>query len=158
MPSLRHSRFIEPALNGLFCMAAYTADRSGKRYMCKCLFTIGVVFVSLMLAGCGNSSDKPSQPSSDLPSYELVQDKSFSDATVTKVIWDIVVPKTVTKQSLTALLNALYEKEKAEHSDAAVISIYAYADKEHEEEGMGRWLAWLMTNNGGSCVITARRR
>ena len=46
------------------------------------------------------------------------------------------------------MLNSLYEKEKAEHSNAVVISIYAYADKEHEEEGMGRWLAWLMTNDG----------
>ena len=49
---------------------------------------------------------------------------------------------------MTALLDSLYEREKAEHSNAVVISIYAYADKAHQEEGMGRWLAWLMTNDG----------
>lgn len=120
----------------------------------RCLLAIAVVFVNLILSGCGNStatsdkSETSSQPAIALPSYEIIEDKSFSDPGATKVIWSIVVPKTVTKQSLTDLLNSLYEKEKADHSDAAVISIYAYADRDYEEEGLGRWLAWLMTNDG----------
>ena len=129
-----------------------------------CSLALAAMLVTMVLSGCGDAPDTSSQPAMNqpshpatskpvqvavaLPSYELVQDKSFSDPGATKIIWDIVVPKTVTRQSLTALLDSLYEREKAEHSNAVVISIYAYADKAHQEEGMGRWLAWLMTNDG----------
>jgi hypothetical protein len=121
---------------------------------CRPLLSVIVVFISFISSGCSDSAGT-SNPSSvaseqkvDLPSYEIIKNDSFSEPGVTKVIWSIVLPKTVTKQSLTALLNSLYEKEKEDHSNAATICIYAYSDRDYEEEGLGRWLAWLMTNDG----------
>jgi hypothetical protein len=110
-----------------------------------------------------NSNTKPTSSSSEdqlpeqkmtLPSFTLLKDSSYEDAGTAKVIWEILVPADVTKESLTNLLNDLYSQAKSkkfqQHNQATVIDIKAYMSKQHADSGMGQWVSWISKTGGQS--------
>lgn len=90
-------------------------------------------------------------PTPPLPTYTMYKDSSYEDAGTFKVLWEIIVSTDVTEETLTGLLNALYENamEKAAHvkDRPVVIDIKAYTSEEHASSGMAQWIGW-MTKDG----------
>lgn len=86
-------------------------------------------------------------PTISLPQYTLFKDKSYQDAGTFKVIWEIIVSPDITKDSLTVLLNGLYEEALAEavgiDDRPVVIDIKAYTSEEHATSGMAQWVGWI---------------
>jgi hypothetical protein len=118
---------------------------------------------AIALAGCGRQSrvgerianpSNSSQQKTNLPSFTLLKDSSYEDAGTAKVIWEILVPSDVTKESLTSLLNDLYSQAQSkkfkQHTAATVIDIKAFMSKEHAESGMGQWVGWISKAGGQS--------
>jgi hypothetical protein len=87
------------------------------------------------------------QQKTSLPSFTLLKDSSYEDAGTAKVIWEILVPADVTKESLTNLLNDLYSQAQSkkfqQHNQATVIDIKTYMSRQHAESGMGQWVGWI---------------
>lgn len=96
--------------------------------------------------------DSLPQEKEDLPKFTLLKDTSYEDAGTAKVIWVILVPPDITKESLSNLLNDLYSQGLAkrfkQHDQATVIDIKAYMSKEHAESGMGQWVGWINKSGG----------
>lgn len=90
-------------------------------------------------------------PTPPLPTYTMYEDSSYEDAGTFKVLWEIIVSTDVTEETLTALLQALYEKaaKKAAHVQdrPVVIDIKAYTSEEHASSIVAQWIGW-MTKDG----------
>lgn len=138
---------------------------------CALLFAIvaGVAlvgYIASLTSGGGSTSDPSPRPSAQedkpqlpqqktsLPSFTLLKDGSYEKANTAKVIWAILVPSDVTKESLTNLLHNLYSQAQSrkfkEHAGATVIDIKAYMTRQHFESGMGQWIGWMSKSGGQS--------
>jgi hypothetical protein len=131
------------------------------------------ILTTVVLIGCGQSSagekvgnanntfptganaqSRSSPTAGQLPlqrtnllSFILLKDGSYEDARTAKVIWAILVPSDVTRESLTNLLNDLYSQAQSrkfkQHAAATVIDIKAFMTRPHAESGMGQWIGWM---------------
>jgi len=103
--------------------------------------------------GPPNTGQLPQQKTS-LLSFNLLKDSSYEDAGTAKVIWAILVPSDVTRESLTNLLTDLYSQAQSkkfkQHPAATVIDIKAYMSRQHAESGMGQWVSWMSKSGGQS--------
>lgn len=121
------------------------------------------LLATIALTGCGRqssvggrmgNSSNSSQQKTNVPSFTLLKDSSYEDAGTAKVIWEILVPSDVTKESLTNFLNDLYSQAQSrkfkQHAAATVIDIKAYMSREHAESGMGQWVGWMSKAGGQS--------
>lgn len=98
-------------------------------------------------------SDIPQQKA-NLPAFTLFKDSSYEDAGTAKVIWEVLLPPEITKESLSVLLNDLYSQAQAkkfrQHNQAVVIDIKAFMSRQHAESGMGQWIGWMSKLGGQS--------
>jgi hypothetical protein len=125
----------------------------------QCMAFAIVLLTLITLIGCSQPSsveermDFPQRKTS-LPSFSVLKDSSYEDAGTAKVIWEILLPSDVTKESLTGLLNDLYSQAQSkkfkQHNQATVIDIKAYVSRQHAESGMGQWIGWMSKSRGQS--------
>lgn len=92
------------------------------------------------------------QQKDNLLSFTLLKDSSYGDTGTAKVLWEIMVPPVVKKESLTNLLKDLYVQAQSKkfkgHIQPTVISIKAYMSMQQAESGMGQWIGWISKSGG----------
>jgi len=153
----------------------------GQDLPARCLTLAIFLLTVIALPGCGQSSNvgekkeassKPSptdvdgkstslaaiqqlqlpQQKSNLLSFTLLKDSSYGDTGTAKVLWEIMVPPVVKKESLTSLLKDLYGQAQSKkfkgHNQPTVIDIKAYMSRQHAESGMGQWIGWISKSGG----------